>query len=313
MSIVPQIESDSAGRNKTGQNKAAARSTFFSTTRRKFLTLGAAGVAALGADSILFEPNRPLVVRRELALRRWPQALDGFTIAQLSDFHYDPYFSEHPIHSSIGLVNALRPDLVVFTGDYVSVGAWVKNDEKAAADAEPCSLLLRQIQSRHDLWAVLGNHDYYSDPERVTRALRKQGINVLINQSSPIEANGARFWLSGVNDVMGDEADLNATLHNVAEGEATILLAHEPDYADQVASHGGVDLQLSGHTHGGQVRIPLLPPLYLPDLGKKYLAGLYRIGDLQLYTNRGIGTYALPIRLNCPPEITLLTLRRAAG
>lgn len=295
------------------QSKPSAPSPFFSTTRRKFLALGAsAGVAALAADSLLFEPNRPLIVRREIALRRWPQALDGFTIAQLSDFHYDPYFSEHPIHSSIAMVNALHPDLVVFTGDFVSVSPLVKNDEKAAAHAEPCSRLLRQIQSRHGLWAILGNHDYYSDPERVTRALRAHGINVLINQSSVIEANGARFWLSGVNDVMSDEADLAVTLHNVPEREATILLAHEPDFADQVASHGRVDLQLSGHTHGGQVRIPLLPPLYLPDLGKKYLAGLYRIGELQLYTNRGIGTFALPIRFNCPPEITLFTMRRAA-
>jgi len=105
-----------------------------------------------------------------------------------------------------------------------------------------------------------------------------------------------------------DTADLDATLENVPKEEATILLAHEPDYADYVARHP-VDLQLSGHSHGGQVRLPFLPPLYLPSLARKYVSGLYQVGALTLYTNPGLGTVGVPIRWNCPPEITLLTLR----
>jgi uncharacterized protein len=212
------------------------------------------------------------------------------------------------------MVNSLHPDLIVLTGDFVTVSLFNRNkpDKPAAAMAEPCSLLLRQMQARHGLWAVLGNHDFYSDPDRVTSALSAQGIRVLRNQSAAIEANGARFWLSGVGDVLGEAADLTATLHDVPEDEATVLLAHEPDYADDVAQQRRVDLQLSGHTHGGQVRFPFLPPLYLPDMGKKYVSGLYKVGALTLYTNQGLGTYGLPVRLNCPPEITLLTLRRAA-
>jgi predicted MPP superfamily phosphohydrolase len=284
----------------------------FSTTRRKFIGLAAAaGASALAADSILIEPNRPVLMRREIALKRWPERLNGFTIALLSDFHYDTVFSSHPLHAAIPVVNDLHPDLIVLTGDFVSVPLIPGNDKAAAASAEPCSVLLRQMHAPYGLWAVLGNHDYYTDPARVTSALRSQGIQVLINQSSAIEAKGARFWLSGINDLLGDEADLDATLHDVPANEPNILLVHEPDFADEAAKRGTIDLQFSGHTHGGQVRLPFLPPLYLPDLGKKYVAGLYRVGPLTLYTNRGLGTFALPVRWNCPPEITFITLQRA--
>lgn len=278
-------------------------------SRRNFIRLAAgAGVVALGADSVLIEPNRPRLVRKEIRLRRWPSHLDGFSIALLSDFHYDPYFSIHPIRSAITTVNALNPDLVVLTGDFVSMPFFGEHEPGAAA-AEPCAELLRNLQCRRGLWAVLGNHDAFTDPDRVTSALRTQGIRVLSNESVPIEGNAARFWLAGVDDVLGKTADLEKTLHDIPSGEATVLLAHEPDYADRAARHA-VDLQLSGHSHGGQVRFPLLGPLYLPDLARKYISGLYRIGDLTLYTNPGIGTITIPVRFNCPPEVTLLTLRQ---
>ena len=279
--------------------------------RRRFLQLTAgAGVAALGADAVLFEPNRPQLVRKEIRLRRWPERLNGFTVAVLSDFHYDAHFSEHPIHSAVGTVNDLHPDLIALTGDFVSI-PWVGDPISAAAAAEPCAQILKNLRAPFGVWAILGNHDAFSDPDRVTSALRSEGIPVLINQGVPIENNGARFWLSGVDDVLGRTADLETTLHNIPSDEATVLLAHEPDYADHVA-HYPVDLQLSGHTHGGQVVIPFMRPLYLPELAKKYIAGLYQVKGLSLYTNRGIGTVGLPVRFNCPPEITLITLSRAA-
>lgn len=287
--------------------------TLFPTNRRNFIRLAAAaGVAALAADSILLEPNYPRVVRQQIALRRWPAELDGFTIAQMSDFHYDPHFSIHPLRAAVGIVNDLRPDLIVLTGDYVTSPSFHGDDEEAAAKAEPCALLLRQMRATHGLWAVLGNHDFFTDPDRVTSALQSQGIPVLVNLSVPIEAHGGRFWLSGLSDVLAGTSDISATLANVPRDEATVLLAHEPDFADRVAHHP-VDLQLSGHSHGGQVRVPFLPPLYLPYMARKYFQGLYKIGPLTLYTNPGLGTMGVPIRVNCPPEITLLTLRRAAG
>lgn len=278
------------------------------TTRRQFLYwAAAAGTVAIAGDSLLLEPNRPRIVRQDFLLPRWPERLNGFTVALLSDFHYDPDFSIHPLRATVPLVNGLRPDLIALTGDFVSVPL-IGDDPKAALAAQPCAQILREMTAPHGLWAVMGNHDFNTDQEQVTRALRAEGIKVLRNQSEAIEREGARFWLAGVNDVLSRTADLTETLSGVPASEAVVLLAHEPDFADE-ASRFAIDLQLSGHSHGGQVRIPLLPPLYLPPLAKKYVLGRYQVGPLPLYTNAGIGTIGVPVRLNCPPEITLITLK----
>ena len=261
-------------------------------------------------DALLLAPNRPRIIRQEFFLPRWPERLNGFTVAMLSDFHYDPYFSIHPLHAAIAMVNRLHPDLIALTGDFVSVPL-VGDETKAAFAAEPCARLLRQMTAPHGLWAVMGNHDDATDAEHVTHALQAENIRVLANQSEPIEQDGSRFWLAGVNDVISGTADLSKTMHGVPAGEPVILLAHEPDFADE-ASQYPIDLQLSGHSHGGQIRIPFLPPLYLPELAKKYVWGTYQVGPLMLHTSAGLGTIGVPMRLNCPPEITLLTLRPPA-
>jgi len=292
------------------EERATRRRTL---SRRGFLGLtGGAVAAALVGDSLLIEPNRPQLVRKELALPRWPESLDNFKIAVLSDFHFDPVFSVHPLRAAVPIVNALQPDLIALTGDFVSEPNFGGSRRRAAYAAEPCARLLRQMRAPHGLWAVMGNHDAFTDPALVTIILRSTGIQVLSNQSVPIEHAGGRFWLSGVEDVLSGDSDLEAALANVPRDEPTVLLAHEPDYADYVSRHR-VDLQLSGHSHGGQVRLPFLPPFYEPPLARKYIAGLYQVGPLTLYTNRGLGTIGLPIRFDCPPEITLLTLRRVTG
>lgn len=281
-------------------------------SRRKFILRAVAGgVGAVAADAMIIAPNRPRVVRQEFGLQRWPERLNGFTIALLSDFHYDPIFSIHPIKTAVEIVNDLRPDMVVLAGDFVSE-PWVGPAVTGARAAEPCAELLRGIHAPHGLWGILGNHDVATDQGRVTGSLRSAGIQVLLNQAVAIESDGGRFWLSGVNDVAEGKADLAASLHPIPSGEPVVLLAHEPDFADYVSRHP-VDLQLSGHSHGGQIRLPFSPPLYLPTLGKKYIWGRYEIGNLPLYTNPGLGTIGIPARLNCPPEITLVTLRRSAG
>jgi len=283
---------------------------FSPINRRKFIKRAAtAGLAAVGADSTLIEPNRPRLTRKEVALRRWPTRLDGFTIALLSDFHYDPYFSVHPIRTAVEIVNGLRPDLIALTGDFVSVPIF-GSAARGAANAEPCAELLKKLQAPHGVWSVLGNHDVFADADRVTSALQAVGIAMLSNKSIAIEKDGSRFWLGGVDDVLGGNADVPGTLRGVPGDEPLVLMAHEPDYADYVAAYP-VDLQLSGHTHGGQVRIPFMRPLYLPPMAKKYVWGLYKIRDLTLYTNAGIGTVELPVRWNCPPEVTFITVRPA--
>jgi uncharacterized protein len=282
-------------------------------TRRKFLYTGGLTVAgtAIVATAGLVQSNSPLVTRVEIRLRRLPQEFDGFTIAQLSDLHYEEHFSVVPIRKGVELVNELRPDLIVLTGDYVTVPMVDYRRSTAyrfARNAGPCAELLSQLRAPAGTFAVLGNHDGSSDPGFIVHSLQSHGIPVLMNRSLPLERGRARIWLAGIDDVLDGRPDLGAALRQIPSGEVTILLAHEPDFADQVV-FAPVDLQLAGHSHGGQIWIPGIGAPWLPQLARKYPRGLYQIGRLTLYTNLGIGTIRVPVRLNCPPEVTLITLR----
>jgi uncharacterized protein len=283
-------------------------------TRRQFLSSGAAAVAGIGVgvDGYL-ETYRVQLKRMEISLKRLPAAFDGFTIVQLSDFHYEERFSIYPIRRSVELVNTLNPDLIVLTGDFITVGSFESNAHArrhAPETAVPCAEILSHLQARLGKFAVLGNHDASSNAPFVTAALQSHGILALNNRSVPIEHNSARFWLAGIEDALEARPDLGAAIEKIPPGEATILLAHEPDFADEAALNP-VDLQLSGHSHGGQIWIPGFGAPWLPPLARKYPRGLYKIGNLTLYTNVGIGTIRAPIRINCVPEVTLITLRAA--
>jgi len=271
------------------------------------------GGAVVATEGVLLEPNESKLVRVEIPLSRCPAAFDGMTIAQLSDIHYDKYFSVVPLRRALTMVNDLRPDLIVITGDFITIPPfhdYFNNAKPAAAAIDPCVQLLLQLHAPLGTFAILGNHDVDSDPERITAALQAASIPVLRNASIPLERSSARIWLAGVDDLGSGKPDMNATLKPVPKGEAIVLLSHEPDYADEVAKYP-VDLQLSGHSHGGQVRLPVLGAPWLPDGAKKYPWGLRKVGPLTLYTNAGLGTIRVPVRLNCPPEITLFTLRRS--
>jgi len=284
--------------------------------RRQFIrgvaAIGAAGAVGVGAEALIVGARDLVVERIEIQSTKIPRAFDGFTIAQLSDFHYDPYFSGPVIQAAVSKTNDLRPDVVILTGDYVTEREVHRGrrDPHGASAALPCAKLLSGLQSDMGTVAVLGNHDFFTDPDVVLAALQTHGLRVLRNEAMPLERAGGRVWLAGVDDVLGGGDDLDGTLNGIPDHEFVILLAHEPDFADR-ASTRRVDLQLSGHSHGGQICPPLVGPLYLPELGRKYPRGLHRIRGLTLYTNRGIGTIVIPARLNAPPEITLLTLRTA--
>lgn len=281
-------------------------------TRRQFLAtsaVGAAALAATGAGFLYHDTTDLRITRLDVRLSRLPSRLDGLRIVQLSDFHYDPYVDVRVITSAVQTVNQLQPDLVVLTGDFVTQGAFTDHhDPVAARQAEPCCRILSSLHPPLGVFAVLGNHDYFTDPDLVTDILRHHGFHVLRDQSFALERDSARIWLAGMNDVMAGAGNLQIALERIPSSEAVILLAHEPDFADQVPA-GTVDLQLSGHSHGGQIVLPLIGPPYLPPLARKYPWGLRRLGPLTLYTNRGLGTITLPIRFNCPPELTLFTLR----
>jgi predicted MPP superfamily phosphohydrolase len=283
--------------------------------------MGAAGAAlgalALAAEGTIFEAKRPRLVSVEVRLPRLADSWDGFRIAQLSDLHYDDTFSVVPLRNAINIVNGLRPDLVVVTGDFVTAprvsrrwAVGVRAAKAAAKTVEPCAQLLARVRSRSGILAALGNHDADTDPNYISEVLQSHEIPVLHNRSVPLERGGKRLWLTGVDDILVGKPRLDLALKGIPPDEPVILLAHEPDWADHVTNYP-VDLQLSGHSHGGQIRIPFVGAPYLPPLARKYPAGLRQIGRLALYTNSGIGTIGVPMRLACPPEVTLITLRRA--
>jgi len=282
-------------------------------TRRSFFKLSASvAVTAIAVDASLFEPNDPKLVELALPIKRLPAVWDGLRIAQLSDFHYDDDFSVVPLRKAVETINRLQPDIILLTGDFVSAPFLASGKKKAAGAIEPCSKLLAQLKAKIGLFACLGNHDADTDPGRIFNVLQSHNIKVLRNHSVPLEREGKRLWLAGVDDVIEGYADLDITLQKVPTDEAVVLMAHEPDFATHVAKYR-VDLQLSGHSHGGQVRIPFIGAPVLPKLGVRFPKGLYQIGSLTLYTNVGIGTVNLPVRFDCPPEITLITLKSTSS
>jgi hypothetical protein len=283
-------------------------------SRRKFLLAGAvaaAGAAGLGTDGFV-QSNHPHIVEIEIPLSRLPESFDGFRIVQLSDFHYEEHFSAVPIRKSVAIVNGLRPDLIALTGDFVTVPILERpaSMRAAAATIEPCAAALRDLQAPK--FAILGNHDAATSADRIVRALHEAHIPVLRNQSVPIERGRDRIWLAGIDDLLRGMPDMSTTLENIPEKDMTILLAHEPDFADDAAL-SPIDLQLSGHSHGGQIWIPGIGAPWLPPMARRYPRGLNKVGDLTVYTNIGIGTIRAPIRINCPPEITLITLRKRSA
>jgi len=262
------------------------------------------------AEGVL-EAGHPRVVRIEIPLARLPEAFDGFTIVQLSDFHYDPYEAPRIIRAAVEMANQLRPDLMVLTGDFVTLSVLpdlLDLRHSTALDADPCAQLLTPLHAPAGRFCVLGNHDASCDTHLVSEILNSYDLPVLDNRAVAIERPGARLWLAGMDDFLNGDGDLDITLKGIPAGEPVVLLQHEPDVVKHTI-HYSVDLQLSGHSHGGQVRLPGFGPLWLPPLGRKYPRGLYQLGALTLYTNVGLGTIRVPIRLNCPPEVTHITLR----
>jgi uncharacterized protein len=275
-------------------------------TRRKFikLTAATAGAAALGGIGYgLYERTQVEVSRVDVRLERLPAAFDGLTVAHLSDIHFGPFLGAGFLSRCVEIVNSLQPDVIALTGDFTF---------GAKHYAEPCAEALAPLRSRVGTYAVLGNHDHYNSAGRVARALGGAGMTVLIDGRERLERRGEKLWLMGVDDpAIGRTADLPRLLRDVPQDEARVTLAHTPEYLDIFAAQGAhTDFMLSGHTHGGQVRIPFLGAPHV--IGQRYIKGLYRRGPMQIYTTRGIGTVGPPVRLNCPPEIVLYTLRQGA-
>jgi predicted MPP superfamily phosphohydrolase len=279
-------------------------------TRRRFIQ-GTVGLALTAASTIgyarVIEPRWFNIDKLELPIPNLPSALDGKRIAQLSDIHLSQYFSPERLRHAIDAVSRLNPDWLVFTGDFVGDHA-----EDAEGLVEPLRALAMP------LFAVFGNHDYWSHNPTVDKYLHEANVRVLLNSSVQLD-NG--LWLAGVDDLWSGRPDLSAALRDVPKNAPTVLLSHEPDFFDQVLrEQAPIALQLSGHSHGGQVRLPTTrqdsagffsyAPI-LPMYGRNYPIGLRQIDGRYIYTNRGLGVWPIPLRINCRPEITLVTLRSA--
>jgi uncharacterized protein len=278
------------------------------TSRRTFLKrLLAAAIVSGGA--CFWEAHRPVVEQVEVRLRRLPPAFDGFKIAQLTDIHFGEYLHEGYFNDVVARVNELRPDLVALTGDFITGPLRTRLREQVARRlAPPCAEVMSQLRAPQGVFAVLGNHDHICSPTIVAAALRAKNINVLINESRTIEHAGARIWLCGVDSWIGHNYHPKEALAKAPVEECRLVMLHEPDAADYIC-HYSVDFMMAGHSHGGQIRIPLLGAPVLPPKARKYPIGLRTVNGMQLYTSRGIGLIHLPFRFDCPPEITLYTLR----
>lgn len=260
------------------------------------------GAALLGGSGYVYgtrlETEWLELERVTVPIRKLDVGLEGFRIVLLSDFHLYPTTRLEFIQKVVASARELEPDLVVLTGDFVQQHA------EAVFDLAP---VLAELSSRHGVFCVLGNHDHWKGPQIVRRGLEREGLSVLNNQGVLLTHDGTPLYLAGVDDYWSGKPDLEAAMEGHAGAVATILLSHEPDPADEYTLDERVTIQLSGHSHGGQVRFPGLGSPFLPPFGRKYDLGLYQVRQAWLYTNRGIGVTA-PIRLNCRPEITELTL-----
>ena len=258
----------------------------------------ASGLAQM-ARAAFAEPYQLSVERHAVGLKRLPREMDGLRVVHLSDVHHGPFTGREQIERAVEAANSLQPDLVALTGDYVS---------HEREYVQPCAEMLGRLRARRGVYAVLGNHDNWVDAELVTDLFRAEGIRVLKNEGLRFEEAGASFWLAGVDDTMVGLEDLPLALAGSRADEMKLLLAHNPVILRR-AARAGVDLVLSGHTHGGQVT-------WRPErsasgrVRRRILRGLGRRGETQIYVTRGLGTVVLPVRYGCPPEVSLLTLRR---
>ena len=274
--------------------------------RRKFLSLGGAalagsaiGAVAVGAYASQIEPQRLVLERRTIRLPHLSPALDGFRIALMSDHHLFPFTPRGLLERAVEQANALHPDLVLLGGDYVCA------DVESIFELAP---ILGRLNAKYGVFAVQGNYDCFLGPELIRSQLAAQSIEVLVNRGLHLGPSVGRLFLAGLDSVLEGVPDPIRAFGSYREGDVALALVHEPDYFPILVRTTRTDVQLSGHSHGGQVRLPGLGPVILPRLGRIYHTGLYELSGHFVYTGRGLGMVELPLRFDCPPELSEITL-----
>lgn len=282
------------------------------TTRRKFLRrLGQVGLGLVAVSGAtvgygFYEASQIRVRRQTVAVRNLPKRFEGTTVGILTDLHHGPFVSLDFVRRAVTVANGLAPDLFALLGDFAHKGTHTHEQ------LPPCMAELAKLSAPLGVFAVPGNHDMGKDGAiyREVMAATPQ-VTDLQNRAVPVTRDGETLWLTGVDDLWWGKPDLAAAMKHVPAGAAVVLLSHNPDFAEEKPDPR-VGLVLSGHTHGGQGYVPGLGPLWLPSrYGRKYCGGLVDGPASPVFVSRGLGEAGVPLRLNCPPEINVLTL--AAG
>ncbi len=273
-------------------------------TRRQFLTgLISAPLVAVSATSAyarLIEPYSYYVSDVDIFIKNLPERFEGFRITQLTDVHHSQIVSLNEVRKVVALAQQTKPDMFVLTGDYTT---------SYRRFIEPCAETLAALKAPEGTWAVLGNHDHYTDPELTTRALERNQIKVLNNANTTLHRGPDALQLAGVDDWTWNAANFSRAFYGLRRDIATVLLSHQPRVLELEETEN-VSLVLSGHTHGGQINFPFLGlPARFATSDLKYAHGLFRRRDTQLYVSSGTGVIGLPVRLGVRPEIAVLRLR----
>ena len=272
----------------------------FPASFRRILGVSFGFILCLFLYGIFIEPNWIDIHTVKLKLPHLASEFNRYRIVQISDLHTDKLMRGKRLRYIFRLVNQQKPDLIAMTGDFVT-----EYRQKFIPDLEKS---LELLKPKDKTVAVLGNHDYLANPQAIRKALIANGILDLNNSIYSIKRGNATFNITGVDDILLGKPRLDLVLQKLPSEGAAIILAHEPDFADTSAATGKFDLQLSGHSHAGQIRLPFLKPPVLPTLSQKYYQGLNRVGNMKVYTNRGIGMTGLHLRFGSRPEITVFDL-----
>ncbi|MBT2678380.1 metallophosphoesterase [Bacillus sp. ISL-35] len=287
-------------------------------TRRKFIkkavgTILAAGGLTTGGYFYAreVEPRMLDVTRHTIGSATLPAGFDGVKIIQFSDTHIGFQYTIEQLAKLVAKINQLNPDLIVFTGDLL-------DDPRHFTDKKKkITTLLSQLEAPLGKFAVYGNHDHGGYGSDLYKQMMEQsGFSLLLNDSAAVRLlDGSSIWITGIDDAMLGKPNLKEAMSNIPKDSYTILLSHAPDKADE-AAHYSIQLQLSGHSHGGQIQIPFYGPLVTPPYAEKYVEGFYDAGnnkEFKLYVNRGLGTTRLPFRFLSQPELTLFTLKKTSS
>ena len=293
-------------------------SRLFKSKFRVALAAALVVLACLAAWAFWLEPASTVVRRVSLSVPAWHAEHRGLKIALLTDLHVGaPHMSLGRLRNVVGLVNEEAPDLVIITGDFVIGGPQDEGGERGGVaggtfvEPEPLAEELKHLRAPLGVYAVLGNHDWWFDGERVARALGGAGLKVLENEAVRIERDGRGFWLGGVADLWTRRPDVEGTLRQVNTDDPVILFTHNPDIFPNVPAR--VALTVAGHTHGGQVNLPFLGRPVVPSkFGQRYAFGHVVEGGRHLFVSGGVGTSIIPVRFRVPPEIVILKLGPAS-